>query len=124
MINNNYLMSRFSQCKPEERNLYFQEYRNKHRKKLREYNRKYNKQWRKKNGYHNEKNSKLRYPEKERARNILIEAVLSGKVKRKRCEKCGKIRAQGHHDDYTNPLKVRWLCALHHNEFHKKLFTS
>lgn len=36
-----------------------------------------------------------------------------GHLKRKPCERCGK-RAQMHHDDYRQPLKVRWLCRVHH----------
>jgi hypothetical protein len=36
------------------------------------------------------------------------------------CEVCGTtIRVQAHHDDYTKPMDVRWLCVKHHNEHHK-----
>ncbi len=34
------------------------------------------------------------------------------------CEACGAIPAQGHHDDYSKPFDVRWLCVKHHNEHH------
>lgn len=37
------------------------------------------------------------------------------------CENCGKpCKAQGHHDDYRNPLTVRWLCQRCHNLAHKR----
>lgn len=25
-----------------------------------------------------------------------------------------------HHDEYSKPLEVRWLCRLHHREHHAK----
>src|SRR5262245_57418077 len=36
-----------------------------------------------------------------------------GKIKRQPCEVCGST-AQMHHDDYSRPLEVRWLCRPHH----------
>jgi len=37
------------------------------------------------------------------------------------CEICKSIiDICGHHDDYNYPLKVRWLCKLHHFQWHKK----
>ena len=43
-----------------------------------------------------------------------------GVLIKKPCEKCGDPKAQGHHDDYSKPLDVRWLCAFHHREHHAK----
>ena len=36
------------------------------------------------------------------------------------CEVCGES-AQRHHDDYSKPLEVRWLCTRHHGEVHRKV---
>lgn len=33
------------------------------------------------------------------------------------CEVCGE-KAEAHHDDYSRPGDVRWLCRLHHRQFH------
>lgn len=30
------------------------------------------------------------------------------------CEMCGGKTVEMHHDDYSKPLKVRWLCRAHH----------
>lgn len=47
-------------------------------------------------------------------------AVRDGRLVRQPCEKCGAEKAEGHHDDYTKPLSVRWLCRKHHMEYHGK----
>lgn len=59
-------------------------------------------------------------PEKNAARILLQAAVRSGKVKREPCEVCGNGKSDGHHSDYTKPLKVKWLCRKHHMEIHRK----
>lgn len=66
-----------------------------------------------------------RYPEKAEARDLLQRAIRAGRVTRKPCEVCNithgtlradgtRIRVEAHHDDYTKPLDVRWLCGEHH----------
>lgn len=42
-----------------------------------------------------------------------------GKLKRKPCENCGAKRTEKHHDDYSKPLQVRWLCKGCHQTLHK-----
>jgi hypothetical protein len=56
----------------------------------------------------------------------VAKAVRAGKLVPKPCEVCGasgKARdgrraIHAHHDDYTKPLDVRWLCKKHHDELH------
>jgi ribosomal protein S27AE len=57
---------------------------------------------------------------KERARSKLRYAVWSGKItKPSVCDDCGSgSNIQGHHDDYSQPLAVRWLCATCHAAVH------
>lgn len=50
---------------------------------------------------------------------ILRNAVKYGRIVRQPCEVCGAERSQAHHDDYAQPLKVRWMCALHHKLWHQ-----
>jgi hypothetical protein len=35
------------------------------------------------------------------------------------CDVCGNPLGQGHHEDYSKPLELRWLCARHHVWYHK-----
>lgn len=55
-------------------------------------------------------------PQKIRARNA---TRILGKGQHE-CEVCGAPRAHAHHDDYSLPLDVRWLCPIHHAEVHKR----
>lgn len=60
-----------------------------------------------------------RNPVKRRAHNVVNAAIRDGKLSRQPCEVCGEVRSQAHHDDYSKPLDVRWLCTTHHAEWHK-----
>ena len=57
---------------------------------------------------------------KNRARILCKTAIESGKLVRQPCEKCGEARTDAHHDDYTMPLNVRWLCKKCHGIEHQK----
>lgn len=45
-------------------------------------------------------------------------AIRDGRLVRGPCEVCGSSDVEAHHDDYTKPLDVRWLCFRHHRELH------
>ena len=62
-----------------------------------------------------------RNPEKLRARGIVTQLVFQGRMTRLPCETCGNPLTHAHHDDYDKPLEVRWLCAKHHGELHRKV---
>lgn len=51
-------------------------------------------------------------------------AVKQGKLFKDLCEVCGSNNAFAHHDDYSKPLNVRWLCNFHHSEYHRNLSES
>ena len=72
-----------------------------------------------KNNYHYKKLQKERYPIKVMARDIVAHAIQDERLVRCICEVCGNPNTQAHHDDYSKPLEVRWLCVKHHREFHK-----
>ena len=47
-------------------------------------------------------------------------AVLSGTLTRPRtCSLCLSIDIEAHHNDYSKPLDVTWLCPRHHAELHR-----
>ena len=49
------------------------------------------------------------------------QAIKTGALVRAPCEVCGELKVDAHHDDYTKPLEVRWLCRDHHKELHRKI---
>ena len=62
-----------------------------------------------------------RNAEKAKAHSKLRHALDACKVKKGPCEVCGTRKdVEGHHDDYSKPLKVRWLCHVHHRKLHRK----
>jgi len=52
-----------------------------------------------------------------RAQHRIFYAIRRGKISRPNiCEQCGKQGyTRAHHDDYLQPLKVRWLCGRCHS---------
>jgi hypothetical protein len=58
------------------------------------------------------------HPEKALAHRRVAYAVRTGKLRSQPCEVCGAKKTQAHHDDYSKPLDVRWLCFRHHREHH------
>lgn len=69
------------------------------------------------------------HPEKIAAAVAVNSAIAAGKLIRPTvCSECGDAPAprrngrsaiEGHHDDYTKPLVVRWLCHSCHAQHHK-----
>jgi len=60
-----------------------------------------------------------RHPDRYQAMYTFNNAIRLGKIKRGNCEVCGEENAQGHHEDYSKPLEVIWLCRRHHMNLHK-----
>ncbi len=57
-------------------------------------------------------------PEKVKASAKLRSKIQSGHIKRQPCEVCGNPKSHGHHEDYSKPLDVIWLCISHHQQHH------
>ena len=70
----------------------------------------------------NTKNFRARYPEKYAAQAKIAYRIKTGALIRQPCERCGSHQnVHAHHDDYSKPLDIIWLCPLHHAERHKEL---
>lgn len=61
-----------------------------------------------------------RFPLKIAAHDAVRAAVAAGRLVRQPCEACGsENRVAAHHDDYLEPLTVRWFCFGHHVAWHR-----
>ena len=59
------------------------------------------------------------YPEKRNAHYAVNNAVRDGRLEKTACVGCGATeRVHGHHEDYSKPLDVIWMCAKCHNRYH------
>jgi len=68
---------------------------------------------------------RLANPEKIKAEGAVAHAKKMGRLIVEPCETCGSTEnVDAHHDDYTKPLDVRWLCKSCHRRHHAKLNRS
>lgn len=59
------------------------------------------------------------HPEAKRAHRKVYHAIKAGKLVRGSCSKCGSNEnVHAHHEDYSKPLDVTWLCVLCHRREH------
>jgi hypothetical protein len=57
----------------------------------------------------------------KRAAHIAVgNALRDGKLVKGPCEVCGSAQVDAHHDDYSKPLVVRWLCRTDHVALHRR----
>ena len=64
--------------------------------------------------------AKIKKPLKLWARRTTNNHILNGRLKRQLCEVCAAADAEAHHENYSKPLEVRWLCFDHHRAHHQK----
>jgi transposase-like protein len=66
-------------------------------------------------------NYKNKYPLKYAAHVVTRNAIRDGNLKKMfACSVCSsQEKVEAHHDDYTKPLDVRWLCEKCHKEWHR-----
>ena len=71
-------------------------------------------------GYSYIKEYRAKYPNKYKAHGMVARAIRAGKLFKEPCEVCLATDVHAHHDDYAKPLNIRWLCPVHHKEWHTK----
>lgn len=127
-------------CQRQKKKEYFQRYpeklKEKNRKKNRHQIKKRRPSYRKcrarreKERYHNDaayrerkkemwRKAKALFPERQAARTRFQRAVRAGKIQKLPCV-CGNPNSQGHHEDYSKPFEVVWMCASCHQKEHTK----
>jgi hypothetical protein len=71
---------------------------------------------------HRPKHSELKPEQRRKANSRTMANVYQkrGKIVPRPCEACSSNDAQKHHDDYSKPLIVRWLCRSCHLKLHRE----
>lgn len=84
--------------------------------------RKWNREYRRRNKERCKIWESKKDPLKVKVRQIVRTLVYEGKLKKYPCVVCGNPKSQAHHEDYSKPLDIIWLCAQHHTDLHKHKF--
>lgn len=67
------------------------------------------------------KHSELREDQRKKAntRAYTKQLIKRGELTKQPCKVCGNVNSESHHEDYSNPREVIWLCRDHHLELHR-----
>ena len=57
-----------------------------------------------------------------RAHSAVYHAIKIGLLTPEPCRLCNVTPGLAHHEDYSKPLDVDWLCAKHHNRRHSSYY--
>lgn len=58
----------------------------------------------------------------KRAAHIAVgNAFRDGKLEKQPCERCGERLVQAHHEDYSRPFDITWLCRACHGQRHREI---
>jgi len=89
----------------------------------RDYSRKQSRRWidaNKDKAFEQRKIWRQQNPEKQKAHNSVAYALRARKLTKEPCVVCGNLKSEAHHEDYSKPLEVIWLCRIHHMERHRQ----
>ena len=58
---------------------------------------------------------------KLQARSKIGELLRTGRLVAQPCVECGAEKTAAHHEDYSKPFDIVWLCTLCHGKRHRKI---
>lgn len=58
---------------------------------------------------------------KDAARSAVAQAIQASRLVQQPCTRCGHSPAEAHHEDYSRPLDVTWLCRKCHRVRHREI---
>ena len=64
---------------------------------------------------------RLKDPRITKCANAVARAIRRGILTRHPCERCGSQKSLGHHESYSRPLDVTWLCQACHKARHTEM---
>lgn len=66
--------------------------------------------------YQRVKRYRISHPDADNARVVVYVGKRNGTIIQKPCIKCGNKKSEAHHENYSKPLQIIWLCKKHHIE--------
>lgn len=64
--------------------------------------------------YQRVKKYRIKHPQVDNARIRVYIAIRNKTLRKTPCIECGNTKSEAHHEDYSKPLEVIWLCKKHH----------
>lgn len=59
--------------------------------------------------------------DKKRVHKLVTHALKTGALVKQPCEVCSSEKSEAHHEDYSEPFEVNWLCRKHHRARHMEI---
>lgn len=53
--------------------------------------------------------------------NMVSKAIERGRIIPQQCRRCGAEKTEAHHEDYSKPFEITWLCKPCHGARHREL---
>ena len=72
-------------------------------------------------GYVNDRRNDQTYKTKRAARRKVATEIEAGRLNRLPCEVCGNTKTDAHHEDYSKPLDIHWMCRGCHIKHEKEM---